>query len=222
MVVANSEKEIKTRFKVLAKINNLFRKYNSMKGVRKISTTDFESHYGEYLVASKLLNEGFEVRVENKKGYDIKVEKPTEARIEVKTSRLQKRIPKGKHMGWGWVVKKSQWDPPGFDYLVCIACDWQPGKDGFLAFSYDEVIKYFSKGSWEYQKFQRKVKDYLRLGLYKGGLKAFNEDLQVLKAKITLTGKPTPFERNLNRNSDIMFKKYSWERFVELLKKTKR
>jgi len=222
MVVANSEKEIKTRFEVLEEINNLFRKYNSMKGVRKISTTDFESHYGEYLVALKLLNEGFEVKVENKKGYDIKVEKPTEARIEVKTSRLQKRIPEGKHVGWGWVVKKSQWDPPGFDYLVCIACDWQPGKDNFLAFSYDEVKKYFSKGSWQYRKFQRKVKDYLRLSLYKGGLKAFNEDLKVLKAKIKLTGKTTPFEKNLNNNSDSMFKKYSWERLVELLKKTKR
>lgn len=49
---------VRKRFSILKKINELFREYNNLKGVRRVSTTDFESHYGEYLVASRLLNEG--------------------------------------------------------------------------------------------------------------------------------------------------------------------
>lgn len=60
-------------------------------------------------------------------------------RVEVKTSRLQRRIHEGKYDAWGWVVKKSQWDPKGFDFLVCVACEWRPGEDGFLVFGYPEV-----------------------------------------------------------------------------------
>jgi hypothetical protein len=217
--LTNFREEIKRRFKILEGINNLFRVYNGLNGVRKISTTDFESHYGEYLVASKLIDEGFEVGVENRKGYDIKVKGPAEWRIEVKTSRLQKRIPKGKHEGWGWVVKKSQWDPKGFDFLVCVACEWQSRKDGIMAFTYDEVTKNFSKGNWVYKKYPKEVKNYYRLSLYKDGLKAFYEDLEVLRKEINLTGQPTPFEIELNKDPASKFKEYSWQRFVKLLKK---
>jgi len=43
------------------------------------------------------------------------------------------------------------------------------------------VRNYFSKGSWKYLKYQTEVRDYLRLSLYKDGLKAFYEDYEVLK-----------------------------------------
>jgi len=219
--VANS-KEIRKRFEILKKINALFREYNNLEGVRRISTTDFESHYGEYLVASKLLDERFTVQISNKKGYDLMVASHRDGctqRIEVKTSRLQRRIREGKHDAWGWVVKKSQWDPQGFNFLVCIACEWQPKIDGILAFSYPEVKSFFAKGDLKYQKFEREVKDYLRLSLYKKGLSALNEDLPILRKEIKLTGEPTKFEIELNKNPTLAFKKYSWDRFVSLLKK---
>jgi len=206
---------VRARFGILKEINDLFRKYNSLESVRRISTTDFESHYGEYLVASKLLDEGFSARVLNKKGCDIKADGQ---RIEVKTSRLQRRIRQGKHKAWGWVVKKSQWDPQGFDFLVCIACEWQPEEDGILAFSYSEVLRFFTKGNWEYQKFQKKVKDYLRLSLYTGGLDAFYNDLAILRREIKLTGNPTKFEIELNKDSTSAFNKYSWKRLISMLR----
>ena len=217
--MTNFQDEIKQRFNMLKEINDLFRVYNRLSGVRKISTTDFMSHYGEYLVASKLTDEGFEVSVENKKGYDIKIKDPGLWRIEVKTSRLQKRVPKGKHDGWGWVVKKSQWESKGFDFLVCVACEWQPGEDGIMAFTYEEVIENFSKGNWVYKKYPKEVKNYYRLSLYKDGLKAFYEDLEVLRKEINLTGEPKPFEIELNKDPASKFKEYSWQRFVGLLKK---
>jgi len=207
---------VRKRFEILKEINDLFREYNSLEGVRRISTTDLESQYGEYLVASKLLDEGFKVEVVNKKGFDIVVDSQ---RIEVKTSRLQRRIREGRHDAWGWVVKKSQWNPQGFDFLVCIACEWQPKKDGILAFSYPEVERFFTKGDWKYQKFQKEVKDYLRLSVYKQGLDAFYADLPILRREIKLTGEPTKFEIALNKNPTPAFNKHSWDRLISILRK---
>jgi len=36
-----------------------------------------------------------------------------------------------------------------------------------MFFTYDEVIKNFSRRNWIYKKYPNEVKDYLRLSLYK-------------------------------------------------------
>jgi hypothetical protein len=74
------------RYPILKGIYERYRKYNSLKGVSKIPITYFESHYSEYMIAQKLIDEGYDIKCNNKK-------------IEVKSARLQKTGMKHNSLG---------------------------------------------------------------------------------------------------------------------------
>src|SRR3989304_3179121 len=107
--------KVKERYEILKNIYQLYRKFHSIEGTRKISITPFESHYAEYEVAQKLIDEGFKIQGMYGKGYDVMC---NNKKIEVKSGRLQRHVPGIKHDFWSWVVKENQWGTPvHFDYL---------------------------------------------------------------------------------------------------------
>jgi hypothetical protein len=199
------------RYPILKGIYERYRKYNSLKGVSKIPITYFESHYSEYMIAQKLIDEGFTIKGMYGKGYDIKC---NNKKIEVKSARLQKTGMK--HNSWGWVVKEKQWKTPDhFDYLVCVALEYKKDQNGILVFSYEDVKNNFTNSDWRYLKFNTRVKNYLRLNLTKQGYDAFEENIKVMKEKIEYKGEPSEFEVELNKNQDKAFQDYSWEKFIK-------
>ena len=118
---------VEQRFALLDEINRMYKKYNSLKGVKRISITPFESHYAEYLVAKKLIDSGLALQGMYEKGCDIRC---NETKIEVKSGRLQKHVKGIKHDFWSWVVPAKQWQSPvRFEFLACVALDYE-GKIG--------------------------------------------------------------------------------------------
>ncbi len=205
---------ISQRYELLSKIHELYKSYNSLDGVKQISITDFESHYGELLVAKKIIDAGFSIESLNKEGCDIKV---NGKRIEVKTSRLQKRVSKSKKKGYGWVVKEAQWKEKKFNMLVCIALNFDENGHRIFTLTYDEVLKFFSKCAWTYEKYNKNVKNWLRLDLFPDGVEALMEDDEIKRKTINLSGSPTEFEVYFNKNPSEVFKKYNFERLINLI-----
>ena len=210
----NWNNTVAERCRILKGIYDLYKRYHSLKGTKKIPLTFFESHYSEYMIAQKLIDEGFTIQGMYGKGYDIKC---CEKKIEVKSGRLQKTGMK--HYSWGWVVKEKQWKTLNhFDYLVCVALEYDKDRDGILVFTHESTKSKFTKGNWRYLNFNKLVKNYLRLNLAKDGYNAFMENIEVMKRKIRYKGEPSEFEKEFNKNPKKVFQDYSWGKFIENLR----
>lgn len=203
------------RYEVLDAINGLYNKYHNLKGVKRISITPFESHYAEYLVAKKLVDEGLTIQNMYGKGYDVLC---NEKKIEVKSGRLQRHVRGIKHDFWSWVVKSKQWQTPlPFDYLACVALDYE-GNDRIFVMPYEDVKSNFTKGNWKYLNYGIRVENYLKLNLVKEGYKAFQENVRDMKQLCEFEGETSEFEKELNKNPEKALQRYSWEEFVKNLK----
>jgi hypothetical protein len=209
----NWNKIITKRNVLLEQIYSLYKKYNKSTAPKKkeISITPFESHYAEYLVAKKLVDEGFLVQDMYGKGYDILC---CNRKIEVKSGRLQRHVKGVKHDFWGWVIKEKQWRiKDHFDYFVGVALDDR--EDKIMVMDYDDVKRNFTKASWHYTTYNKDVRDYLKLSIVKDGYVAFEENVRFMRNSETkLRGKTSNFEKELNQNPEKAFEKYSWEKFI--------
>ena len=184
---------------------------------KKAGIRGFESIYGEYLIASKLIDNGFTVTKFGKKGVDITAEyKGKQITIEVKTSRKTSRFGGKSKCGYGFVIKKSQWKNKEYDYLACVFVDRE--NSNIAIFPYEETKKRFTKCSFTRNNTGQREEDSLRLDVY-GSLDDLMYNLDLSKKEIDFAGKPSDFEKKVNENENILYEKFSFEHFIDKIKK---
>ena len=185
---------------------------------KKAGIRGFEDRFGEYLIASRLIDSGFSIKKLGGKGVDIIADNRLgrELKIEVKTSRKTPRFGGGKK-GYGWVVKKSQWKNKEYDYLACVLAD--KDSDNTLIFTYKDTIKYFTKCSFTRSNTGKREKDSLRLDLCESesdllyNLRKARESVE-----IKFVGKPSKFEKEFNKNQMPIFKRFRFDSIINGIK----
>ena len=179
---------------------------------RTIPIRHVSEKYGEYLVAQKLLENGFSNVSVQRSGADIIVD---DKKIEVKTSRWTPRFKKGKH-GYGWVVPERQWKDNYFDFLVCVASD--KDSENMLVFTQKEVAKDFSLSNFTWIQSGEKTRNGKRLDIIEGGEEGLEKHFEIAKEAIKWEGTIEEFERKVNRDPDYYFKNYGFERLLNFLR----
>jgi hypothetical protein len=205
---------IREAYKVLESIRHGFFDLKN-KFDLEVSLADIQKRWGEYYVANELIGAGMKQVWVQKRGADIVSQ---QGRVEVKTSRSTQRFKPGGKNGYGWAVKKEQWQAPGqFDYLVCVLADTDsPVKT--LAFTRGEVVELFTKATFTRSNTRKREHDAKRLDLIEGGLKAFEANQKTAKKALKWEGTPTKFEQDFNENRDPVFQKYSMKRMFRMMK----
>lgn len=174
------QKKVKEIFDLLEKIKEDMQKFKELDG-RKISLRSLEEKYGEYFVANQLIENGIKIKEKIGRGKEADIVTTTEVRVEVKTSRKTQRFTKAK-IGYGWLVKERQWKTQKFDYLVCVAIMDTSIK--ILAFTYDQVIKYFSERNFRMEAYRTVIRNGKGLDLIDGGLVALISNYALAKERI--------------------------------------
>jgi len=177
---------------------------------RKVPLRDVEPRWGEYFVANKILRAGFEVlRIQSTKGTDILT---NHGGVEVKTSRNTQRFKPDGKKGYGWSIKKKQWRDKRFKFLVCVLADEDPVRT--LAFTRNEVVNRFSKGSFRRSDSREREEDSRILDFMKGGgIEDFLANKKkAARRRLKWKGRTSGFERQLNQNSELFFRRYTLER----------
>ena len=184
---------------------------------KKVSIRGIEDKFGEYLIAYKLICNGFKINKIGGRGVDIIVEDKLGRviKIEVKTSRSTKRFNfKGAKKGYAWVVKKSQWVNKEYDFLACVLADKKT--KNIIIFTYNESIKCFSHNTFIYSNTQQKCEDCLRLDL-SNDYKSWGKNIEIAEKNIKMEGKVSDFEERFNKNPEPFFDQLGFDNFIKNL-----
>jgi len=212
---------VKQCFERLESARRSLREFTQQSGT-KVSLRNLEEKWGEYYVATELVNNTISVvgKIGPNRGPDITT--INGVRIEVKTSR---RVPRfnGARKGYSWLVKERQWKDEEFDYLVCVTADEETPRT--LAFTLDQVVKNFTLCSFIYRRDASSsgsaCKDYRLLDLIDGGVQGLNINRERALTALEFKGQTSSFEVALNQNRDAFFEKYGLNRIMEQVKNSK-